>query len=144
MDASCDDNKVGLGGVLVSEQGSKVAYFSEWAADELKEIVAPTSKNPIFEFECLAVLLAIKTWSGLIGGCNLVIFSDKEGTKACLVKGSSDNEVGMAIVDSVHKSLDDAGCNAWFERANTAWNVSDGPSRGRCNLSCAISAGSLG
>ncbi|CAE7893107.1 unnamed protein product, partial [Symbiodinium sp. KB8] len=118
VDASCDDNKVGLGGVLVSEQGSKVAYFSEWAGDELRTIVAPTSKNPIFEFECLAVLLAIKTWSGLIGGCNLVIFSDNEGTKACLVKGSSDNEVGMAIVDNVHKSMDDIGCNAWFERVH--------------------------
>ncbi|CAE7469829.1 unnamed protein product, partial [Symbiodinium microadriaticum] len=66
VDASCDDNKVGLGGVLISEQGSKVAYFSQWAEDELRTIVAPTSKNPIFEFECLAVLLAIKTWSGLI------------------------------------------------------------------------------
>ena len=130
VDASCDDNKVGLGGVLISEQGSKVAYFSQWAEDELRTIVAPTSKNPIFEFECLAVLLAIKTWSGLIGGCNLVIFSDNEGTKACLVKGSSDNEVGMAIVDNVHKSMDDIGCNAWFERVNTASNISDGPSRG--------------
>ncbi|CAE7553006.1 ubiad1, partial [Symbiodinium necroappetens] len=138
VDASCDDNKVGLGGVLVSEQGSMVAYFSEWAADELKEIVAPTSKNPIFEFECLAVLLAVKTWTGLISGCNLVIFSDNEGTKACLVKGSSDNEVGMAIVDSVHKSLDDAGCNAWFERVNTASNISDGPSRGEQSESLGV------
>ncbi|OLP75959.1 hypothetical protein AK812_SmicGene44172 [Symbiodinium microadriaticum] len=138
VDASCDDNKVGLGGVLVSEQGSKVAYFSEWAADEMKAIVAPTSKNPIFEFECLAVLLAIKTWSGLISGCNLVIFPDNEGTKACLVKGSSDNEVGMAIVDNVHRSLDEMGCNAWFERVNTASNISDGPSRGEQSESLGV------
>ncbi|CAE7576731.1 unnamed protein product, partial [Symbiodinium microadriaticum] len=129
VDASCDDNKVGLGGV---------AYFSEWAEDELRTIVAPTSKNPMFEFECLAVLLAIKTWSGLIGGCNLVIFSDNEGTKACLVKGSSDNEVGMAIVDNVHKSMDDIGCNAWFERVNTASNISDGPSRGEHSESLGV------
>ena len=138
VDASCDDNKIGLGGVLISEQGSKVAYFSEWAEDELRTIVAPTSKNPIFEFECLAVLLAIKTWSGLIGGCNLVIFSDNEGTKACLVKGSSDNEVGMAIVDNAHKSMDDIGCNAWFERVNTASNISDGPSRGEQSESLGV------
>ncbi|CAE7512822.1 ubiad1 [Symbiodinium sp. CCMP2592] len=130
VDASCDNDRIGLGGVLISDNGTKVGHFSEWASSELRHLVGPESKNPIFECECLAVLMCIHVWRGLLKGCNLVVFSDNEGTRACMIKGASDNSVGMHIVDATHDAIDAVCCIPWFERVNTASNIADDPSRG--------------
>ena len=130
VDASCDNDKIGLGGVLISDTGVRVGYFSEWATAELRQLVGPNSKNPIFECECLAVLMCFHVWGGLLRNCNVVVFSDNEGTRACMIKGASDNSVGMRIVGATHDTIDSACCVPWFERVNTASNIADDPSRG--------------
>ena len=130
MDASCDDDRIGRGGVLISDAGVRAGYFSEWASQELRQLVGPDSKNPIFECECLAVLMCFHVWGGLLRGCNVVVFSDNEGTRACMIKGAFDNTVGMRIVDATHDIVDASCCVPWFERVNTASNIADDPSRG--------------
>ena len=130
VDASCDNDKIGLGGVLISDTGVRVGYFSEWATAELRQLVGPSSKNPIFECECLAVLMCFRVWGCLLRSCNVVVFSDNEGTRACMIKGASDNSVGMRLVDATHNAIDSACCVPWFERVNTASNIADDPSRG--------------
>ena len=130
VDASCDDGRIGLGGVLISDNGTKIGHFSEWATPELRQLIGPDSKNPIFECECLAVLMCFHVWRGLLKGCNIVVFSDNEGTRACMIKGASDNTIGMRIVDATHEAIDAVCCIPWFERVNTASNVADDPSRG--------------
>ena len=107
-----------------------MGYFSEWATAELRQLVGPNSKNPIFECECLAVLMCFRVWGGLLRSCNVVVFSDNEGTRACMIKRASDNSVGMRIVDATHDAIDSACCVPWFERVNTASNIADDPSRG--------------
>ena len=129
VDASHDGDRVGLGGVLISGSGCKVACFSVWACDELRSLISPNSGNPIFEYECLAILLGLCTWSGLIRGCNVVVFSDNQGTLGAMISGSSDNECGALIVNRTHDLLDTMCVNAWFERVNTASNIADPPSK---------------
>ncbi|CAE7454488.1 ubiad1, partial [Symbiodinium pilosum] len=130
VDASHDGDRVGLGGVLISGSGCKVACFSVWACDELRSLISPGSGNPIFEYECLAILLGLCTWSGLIRGRNVVVFSNNQGTLGAMISGSSDNECGALIVNRTHDLLDTMCVNAWFERVNTASNIADPPSRG--------------
>ncbi|CAE7395842.1 ubiad1 [Symbiodinium pilosum] len=107
-----------------------VACFSVWACDELRSLISPGSGNPIFEYECLAILLGLRTWSGLLRGCNVVVFSDNQGALGAMISGSSDNECGALIVNRTHDLLDTMCVNAWFERVNTASNIADPPSRG--------------
>ena len=130
VDASCEKRKVGLGGVLVNETGTKIGFFSEWASDGVVARMNPASGNPIFEFECLAILMGLRTWAPLIKNCNLVIFTDNDAALACMIRGMSDNDYGGKIVTCVHELSDEMVCNAWYERVNTTSNIADGPSRG--------------
>ena len=43
VDASCDNDWIGLGGVLISDSGARVGYFSEWATAELRQLMGPNS-----------------------------------------------------------------------------------------------------
>ena len=135
VDASNDDGKTGLGGILINEMGNMLGFFSEWASDKVRGIMNPDSRNPIFEFECLAVFLGLKVWGQFCSGCNLVIFTDNEAALSCLIKGSSDNSYGGRLVSLIHELCDEVNCNVWYERVNTCSNVADGPSRGQLSKS---------
>ena len=55
------EHPAGFGGVLIDESGNQVSYFSELVeADSLRVINAGESQNPIFELECLALLMAVE------------------------------------------------------------------------------------
>ncbi|CAE7198396.1 ubiad1 [Symbiodinium natans] len=130
VDASCEGDNVGLGGVLVNEVGSKMGFFSERASEHVRRRMNPESGNPIFEYECLAILVGLRLWAPLIRSTNLVVFTDNEGALACMVAGISSNKYGEVIAQHVHVLCDELGLNIWFERVNTCSNVADAPSRG--------------
>ena len=127
---SCDSDKAGLGGVLVHGSGSILSCFSEFASPWVRGKVNPASCNPIFEYESLVILMALDAWAPLIHGTNLVIFTDNEGTLACVITGTSENKFGARFAQLVHERCDSLGCNVWFERVNTTANIADAPSRG--------------
>ena len=133
VDASCEGDQVGLGGVLINEQGTRLGYFSEFASESVISKVNPESGNPIFEFECLAIYAAVHLWRDLACGTNTVVFTDNEGALACMIHGTSGNAYGAMIVQSTHDLCDSSFLNLWFERVNTSSNVADDPSRGVCN-----------
>ena len=83
VDASCEGDKVGLGGVIINERGTRFGHFSEFAPPAVLAKVNPDSGNPIFEFECLAIYIALHLWHKLALGTNTVIFTDNEGALAC-------------------------------------------------------------
>ena len=131
VDASNDDNRSGVGGVLVSENGSFIGHVSEFLEDEVLRILNPhLSENPIFEFECFAIWCGLEVWSRLFKGCNLIVFADNEGALNCKIHGASKNEVGGCIVLATHELFDEARIYPWFERVNTSSNLADRPSIG--------------
>ena len=130
VDASCEGDKVGLGGVIINERGTRLGHFSEFASPAVIAKVNPESGNPIFEFECLAIYVALRLWHKLALGTNTVIFTDNEGALACMINGISDNEYGALIVKHTHELCDNSHLNLWFERVNTHANIADAPSRG--------------
>ena len=93
-------------------------------------LVNPESKNPIFEYECLAILGALKLWGDLVCGSNVVIFADSEGALSCMISATSQNFYGQAIAEHVHQTCDAHFLNAWLEHVNTSSNIADAPSRG--------------
>ena len=125
------EHPAGFGGVLVDESGNQVSYFSELIeADSLRIINAGESQNPIFELECLAILMAVKLWRTRCSERHVVIFTDNNGALGSMIKGYSDNECGARIVHLVHAVLDQTNSVAWFERVSSASNIADAPSRG--------------
>ena len=133
VDASCEGDKVGLGGVIINERGTRLGHFSEFASPAVIAKVNPDSGNPIFEFECFAIYIALHLWHKLALGTNTVIFTDNEGALACMINGISDNEYGALIVKHTHELCDNSHLNLWFEHVNTHANIADAPSRGVSN-----------
>ena len=131
VDASNDDDRAGIGGVLISENSSFVGHFSDFLETEVSNVLNPhLSENPIFEEECFAIWCGIETWSKLFRGCNLIVLTDSEGALNCMIHGTSKNDVGGCVVLATHNLCDEAHAYPWFERVNTASNLAGRPSRG--------------
>ncbi|CAE7484139.1 unnamed protein product, partial [Symbiodinium sp. CCMP2456] len=131
VDASNDNEKAGIGGILLSEAGSYIGHFSEYLDESAKGILNTSeSENPIFELECFAIWCGIWTWARLFRNTQVIIFTDNEGALYSMVNGRSTNDAGSRIVSSTHRLLDEHFVNSWFERVNTFSNLADEPSRG--------------
>ena len=130
VDAAHETTWSGLGGVLINERGNPVGYFSEEITGSTLGEFKAKSENPIFEMECFAIYCGVILWSRLIQGCNVVVYTDNQGTLSCMIKGHSENQLGNVIVNAVHRASDECSCNCWYERVNTASNIADAPSRG--------------
>ena len=131
VDASNDDSKSGIGGILISETGSFIGHFSEYLDEPtLEDLNTSGSENPIFELECFAIWCGVHTWGKLFRHCHLIVFSDNDGALHSMIKGRSENDSGGRIVAATHNFLDDLFVHPWFERVNTCSNLSDFPSRG--------------
>ena len=90
------------------------------------------SQSPIFEFETLVACAALKVWDNFLKGANLVLFTDNEGTRVCLISGTSKNVCREHLCIAFYEELDGLNCLAWMERMNTASNISGEPSRHDC------------
>ncbi|CAE7253423.1 unnamed protein product, partial [Symbiodinium sp. CCMP2456] len=131
VDASNDDSRAGIGGILISESGAFIGHFSEYLDEAtLTDLNAAGSENPIFELECFAIWCGIHVWAQLFRYCHLIVFTDNEGALHSMVNGRSENDAGSRMVSATHALLDDCFINPWFERVNTSSNLADYPSRG--------------
>ena len=130
VDAAHEPERSGLGGVLINEQGNPVGFFSEWITGSTLDEFEAKSGNPIFEMECFEIYCGITLWKRFIQRCNIVVFTDNQGTLSCVIKGHSDNQLGNMIVNATHRLGEECSCNCWYERVNTASNIADAPSRG--------------
>ncbi|CAE7310167.1 unnamed protein product, partial [Symbiodinium sp. CCMP2456] len=66
VDASNDDDKAGIGGILLSESGSYIGHFSEYLSESARGTLNTSdSENPIFELECFAIWCGVWTWARL-------------------------------------------------------------------------------
>ena len=87
------------------------------------------SKHPIYELECLAILLGVNTWVDFFSRKHVIIFTDNNGSLGAMISGRTMNSVAQSLVDRIDAILDEHSIIAWFERVNTASNIADLPSR---------------
>ena len=131
VDASNDDSKSGIGGILIAETGAFIGHFSEYLDEPtLADLNTSGSENPIFELECFAIWCGVYTWANLFRHCHLIVFTDNDGALHSMINGRSENDSGGRIVSTTHNFLDNNFVHPWFERVNTCSNLSDFPSRG--------------
>ena len=126
--------KCGIGGVMHDPISNSWEFFSVEISDEQLMMLGESSKSQmIFEAETLASLVSFVLWSEKFKDRRCHLFADNEGTKFCLLKGSSDNYCvnNMVRLFALHESK--VHSFVWISRVASASNIADGPSRNECS-----------
>ena len=131
-DGACEPDRSwgGIGGVLISPNGSCVGCFGEEVPQSLMDSLLARSKNPIFELELAPLIIAYELWRSLIQGSQLVCYLDNEGARHSCIRCFADSSLASDLW--VQKILDQemrARVHVWYGRVPTSSNIADGPSR---------------
>ena len=120
----------GLGGVLVDGFSGEKFFFSiSLDAMQRASLGEQTKQQIIFEAETLAGVLAFWIWKDFFEKRNCFLYLDNEGTKFCLIKGSSDNAV-VDILCAIFAELEmQIETSCWLARVPSHSNIADKPSR---------------
>ena len=123
-------NPVGIGCFLLDLKSGFRAHVSEFIQQsDVGTWNLSGSKHPIYEFELLAIVVALKAFRPYATGKSIVVFTDNEGALGSLIRCKSDNAYGMAIIELICKLEENMQSFVWYERVNTASNIADIPSR---------------
>jgi len=109
--------KCGLGGVLVSPTGQKVAFFSLALDEDQMELMGSgVKKTIIFEAELLAMVVAFSAWRGFISAMSLLCFIDNNSARDVAISGSGRNITANFLIEALLK-LEMATCTTpWYSR----------------------------
>jgi len=122
----------GIGAVLFSPQGKPVSYFSKKLPAELIGKLNESAKqNAIFECEFFALFCSFLAWGERITNA-VVIFTDNNGVRDCLISCSSTNATAKKLLVATMALECKIQLTPWYARVPTDSNMADGPSRYRC------------
>lgn len=125
----------GLGGLLVDNVVNARLYFSLQLSEEQRVLLGDLRKKQIiFEAETLCALLAYCLWMQIFAGRLCFLYVDNEGTKFCLMKGSSENPTVDAMTQVFVEFESRVRTACWLARVSSFSNIADEPSRGDCRL----------
>ena len=118
-----------IGGVLYSESGVRLGFFSEVVPSVVVETYLTVSKNPIYLFELLAALMASVLWSTDYPFRYVVNYIDNEASRSALTKAWSNVKFANNIIGKFVELEMESSWKPWFSRVPTHSNPSDDPSR---------------
>ena len=118
-----------LGGIIYSETGERLGFFSEIVPEQLMKEYLKFSLNPIYLIELLASLVALSLWGDIYPHRYVVNYIDNEASRSALIKAWSGIKHADAIL-AVYVDLElKAVWKPWFSRVASFSNPSDDPSR---------------
>ena len=125
--------KAGLGAVLVTSSGKVTHFFLANLKDNLvSDINRSLRKTIIFELELFAILCALIGWRQFITNCAVVVYTDNDAVRDCLISCNISSSNARPILDLYLKVEFQSSFNAWMSRVPTDSNIADAPSRGDC------------
>ena len=135
VDASFEpDGYCGIGGVCYDSAGNLLGFFSERAPDDLIQLLKSGDKETaIFELEAIAVVVAVKVWESKLSGHRVVLFTDNEGVRTSVLKGSSSNFNVSCLLEHIFLVEENLAFQLWVERVPSQSNPADEPSRAECS-----------
>ena len=93
--------QAGLGAVLCSTEGRIIQYFSVHADAALrKKLNVSQKKTIIFELEFFAIWCALHSWSKWFRDSQVVLYTDNDGVRDCLIACQTDSMNGRQILDA--------------------------------------------
>ena len=95
-DGACEDSSTtgSVGGVLVAPNRSVLHHFGGTATQNVMSHLLRFSSHPIHELEMIPVLIALRLWSDLLKGCQLVHYIDNESVRLALLRGRGETNGG--------------------------------------------------
>ncbi|CAE7790276.1 unnamed protein product [Symbiodinium sp. CCMP2592] len=130
-DASYEaDAPAGLGGILYSDRGLLLRWYSESADPDVLEAINKEGKQGlIYELEACAAVQGVVQLCNSLSDCNLICYCDNEAALAALIKCASDSPVVASQLNKLSMLEDEKGISIWFERVESSANPADDPSR---------------
>ena len=123
--------RCGLGGVIVSPDGSPFQFFSHRLCDNHIHILGGDIKQTIiFEAELLALVVAMELWSALFQHAPVLFFIDNNGARDVAISGNGRFLISRLLLDILLSREMEAGVYAWYARVPSPSNPADAPSRG--------------
>lgn len=123
----------GLGGVLISPNGTPIEYFSEEVRDEVAIAMGHGHKGTvIFEAELLAVCIALKLWCDLVKNAMLVFYVDNDALRGAYAASSTRAGFTGHVLEKLNLLEEQMRINIWVSRVPTFCNIADDPSRFNC------------
>eukprot|EP00435_Cladocopium_sp_Y103_P057245 s2074_g19.t1 len=134
-DGACetDDhgNKVGgVGGVLVSANGTYLLHFGMQIPNEYMLLFLQFSKHPVHEVEVLPVLISLLVWSAFLENSQVLHYTDNDSCRFALMKGVGETVIARHLVKSILEEEYRLQSKSWYGRVPSHSNPSDDPSRG--------------
>ena len=118
-----------VGGVLYSEVGVPLAFFSEIVPQKLIDRYLENSRNPIYSVQLLGALVSILLWAKLFPHRYVVSYLDNEAARAALIKAWSQVDDANRIIKLYVNEEVRFFWKPWFGRVPTHSNPADAPSR---------------
>ena len=123
------DKPATIGGVLYSETGVRLGFFSEVVPSVLVDMYLTVSKSPIYLIELLAALISSVVWSPEYPFRYVVNYIDNEASRSALTKAWSHVKFANNILEKFVELEMLSSWKPWFSRVPTHSNPSDAPSR---------------
>ena len=130
-DGSLEGDKAELGGVLFSQEGAPLSFYSMSLSSEVLARLRLDSKHPIYEVELLGTWIGLHLWQQKLKDSYAVFYIDNEAAKGSLIKGISNTRHGQTILSSFIELEEKTVCRCYFARVPTSANPADAPSRGQ-------------
>lgn len=111
------------------------SFFSYHLDEEQRCLLGQQHRNQIiFETETLCAVLAYNLWAEAMTNRQNVPYVDNEGTKFCLIRGKSDNQVVDAIAGIFAEIETHVRTVCWISKVSSFSNIADGHSRGNVQI----------
>ena len=125
-----DDRSGGLGGVLISPQGSVVAWFDHpVSADDTAPFLGQRGQTCIGDLEAIAVPIAYDVWSAHLCKTESVSYIDNVGAQFALIKGYATSHSLTLVCHHAARLFEVSSMLVWRARVPSASNIADAPSR---------------
>ena len=121
--------------MLADASGKLTHFFSVVLQHDLvNDINKSGRKTVIFELELFANLCAVICWRQFVTSSSIVIFTDNDAVRDCLISCNTSSGNARPILDLHLKVEYEASFNAWMSRVPTDSKIADDhdPSRGEC------------
>ena len=141
-DGCCEADKRfgGIGGILISPQGSCVSFFSSEVPSWMMDKLLAKSANPIHELEILPVYLAACFWRRYMSFAQMVWYIDNESSRMAFIRGSGETQYASLFIEAFVQVECNSQVKSWFSRVPSRSNPADGVSRLSCDLPLSLGA----
>ena len=134
-DGACETNDFGkkeggVGGVLISANGTYVQHFGMQMPAGWMEVLMSYSSHPVHEVEVLPVLISFCVWSDFLRGSQVLHYTDNDSCRFALMKGVGETLVARHFIASIMDREYALQTKSWYGRVPSYSNPAEDPSRG--------------